>query len=412
MIFDLKELIHSLSSGLDIIEAEVMGVSINHGKRIGALSAFMGMQLGWTGDQLVSVAACALLHDNALTEYILAEREGTVSKADLQLHCECGQRNVDSLPFDCDVEGYILYHHERADGKGPYGKTEKDTPLGAQIISAANHLDETFHLQRVLPVELPGLRAYVERNTGSIYTNTASEALLSVLTEETLDFLADDHLKDTRVRFLPPWYIDVEDDGLLRLSAFIGRVIDYKSIFTRKHTQSIANRVWLMGEYYGLSREEKSKLYLAAALHDLGKLYIPSSILEKPGKLTPDEYEVIMTHVSYTYELLKDIEGLEDICQWASNHHEKLDGSGYPFNKTAEQQDFNSRLMACIDIYQAVSEERPYHPERSHEETMGVLLDMAGRGKIDAQVVADLHEAMAPYSLKELPFPYEQGVLG
>lgn len=405
MIFDIKELIHSLSSGLDVIESEVMGVSANHGKRVGALSAFMGMQLGWGEVQLVSVAASALLHDNALTEYLLSERAGTAAGQFLRLHCELGQRNIDSLPFDCDVEGYVLYHHERADGTGPFGKTADEQPMGAQIISAANHIDETFHLQRMGADDLPLLKSYIRENTGTVYTELASEALSNVLTEEALAFLSDESLKSTRERFLPPWYIDVEDEGMLRISEFIGRVIDYKSLFTRKHTQSIARRAWLMGEYYGYSRVLKAKLFLAAALHDLGKLYVPSDILEKPGKLTPDEYEVIMTHVSYTYELLKDVEGLEDICQWASNHHEKLDGSGYPFGKTLEELDFNSRLMACIDIYQAVSEERPYHPERSHEDTMEVLLSMAERGKVDAQIVADMNTAMAPYSLKELPSP-------
>lgn len=405
MIFDLKELIHSVSTALDVIEGEVMGVSTNHGKRVGALSAFMAMDLGWSDDEVVALAVSAMLHDNALTEYLLAERTGEEVEHNNRLHCEYGQRSIDALPLPCSVEGYIMYHHELANGAGPFRKTPDEIPVGAQIISAANLIDEHFHLQRLSEDDLTRLRQYIIDNTGILFSDTASQALLDVFNEDFLLRMRDENMKDTRTRFLPPWNIDVEDEGLLRLAEFIAKIIDYKSIFTRKHTVQIANRSWLMGDFYGYSREEKSMLYLAAALHDLGKLYIPSEILEKPGKLTRDEYEVIMTHVSYTYELLKDIEGLERICQWASNHHEKLDGGGYPFGKTADELDFNSRLMGCIDVYQAISEERPYHPERTHEETMALLYSMTENGKLDPQIVKDLDVAMAPYSLMELPSP-------
>jgi HD-GYP domain-containing protein (c-di-GMP phosphodiesterase class II) len=79
-------------------------------------------------------------------------------------------------------------------------------------------------------------------------------------------------------------------------------------------------------------------------------------------------------------------------------YHEKLDGSGYPFGKKAEELDFNSRLMACIDIYQAVSEERPYHPERDHQSTMKILHDMAEKGQVDAGIVKDMDKALGVQS--------------
>jgi HD-GYP domain-containing protein (c-di-GMP phosphodiesterase class II) len=149
-----------------------------------------------------------------------------------------------------------------------------------------------------------------------------------------------------------------------------------------------------MGEYYGYDPAGKARLCLAAGLHDIGKLAIPTEILEKPGRLTDGEFRIIAGHVKKTAELLKDIEGFEDIHAWASNHHEKLDGSGYPLGKKAEELDFNSRLMACIDIYQAVSEERPYHPARDHRSTMEILHDMAGKGAIDENIVRDIDKTL------------------
>ena len=162
---------------------------------------------------------------------------------------------------------------------------------------------------------------------------------------------------------------------------------------------------WYMAEYYNYNKEDKAKLYLAAALHDLGKLETPTAILEKPGKLTDEEYLIIKEHVYKTWELLENIEGFEDICRWASCHHEKLNGNGYPCGKKADELDFNSRLMACIDIYQAVSEKRPYHPLRTHNDTMQILYKMADDGGIDKNIVNNLSSAMAPYDGIELPPP-------
>ncbi|WP_461249109.1 HD-GYP domain-containing protein, partial [Treponema sp. R6D11] len=100
-----------------------------------------------------------------------------------------------------------------------------------------------------------------------------------------------------------------------------------------------------MGKHYGYEPQDLAELYLAASLHDLGKLAIPSAILEKPGKLTDEEFNVIKKHVYLTWELLNDVEGFETICRWASDHHEKLDGYGYSFGKKAVELDFNSRLL-------------------------------------------------------------------
>jgi HD-GYP domain-containing protein (c-di-GMP phosphodiesterase class II) len=160
-----------------------------------------------------------------------------------------------------------------------------------------------------------------------------------------------------------------------------------------------------MGKHYNYGPQELAEVYLAASLHDLGKLAIPSAILEKPGKLTTEEFDIIKNHVKLTWDLLNDIEGFETICRWACNHHEKLDGSGYPFGKKANELDFNSRLLACLDLYQAISEERPYHPGRNHADTMPILYDMANSGKIDRDIVNDLNTVLAPYDGKDMPPP-------
>ncbi|MCL1908085.1 MAG: HD domain-containing protein [Holophagaceae bacterium] len=395
------------SNALDIIEQEQLGASERHGMRIGALSAAMGKKLGYSDDKLCAVSICAMFHDNALTEYSLAERHGTRNEQNMNLHCEVGQANVSWLPFKTNIDGFILYHHERGNGKGPYRKREGEYPEEAALIAGADIIDATYHLQRLPPSSLDALKAKIDSEAESYSTRTAINALLEVLDKEMLEQLRDDYIYNTIENCLPTWEVDLGDPSVIRIAGFAARVIDYKSQFTHKHTAQIANRAWLMANYCGYSKEDRAAIFLAAGLHDIGKIATPTEVLEKPGRLTDEEFEIIKYHVRHSHDWLGRVPGFENIRNWAANHHEKLDGGGYSFGKQAEELDFNSRLIGCLDIYQAVCEKRPYHEARSHADTMPILYDMAKKGLIDAKIVKDLDEVMADYSLKDVPSPLE-----
>jgi HD-GYP domain-containing protein (c-di-GMP phosphodiesterase class II) len=405
----MDSLIRAVGTALDIVEGELLGASTNHGKRISVLCGAMGKILGMGDAEVSGLAVSALLHDNALTEYIFAERMGNYHDPAMKKHCEYGQRNMDELHFGAGVQDFILYHHEWADGSGPFGKRSGQIPLGAELISIADSLDVIHHLQRLEPEGLSLIRALVAENTGTRYGTKAAEAMLDILDWPMICSLKDEVIAGTAERAAPPWIVDMEEASIFGLAGFVGRIIDYKSFFTRRHSTQIAGKAWLMSGYYRYASQDRAELYLAAALHDIGKLATPTEILEKPEQLTAREFSVIKEHVHLTWELLKDIEGFGHICDWAANHHEKLDGSGYPFGKKAEDLDFNSRLIACIDIYQAVSEERPYHPGRNHEETIKVLYDMAEQGKIDGGIVRDLDAVLAEYDGRDVPPPAQAG---
>jgi len=401
----LDSLIKSIAAALDFVEHELLGASTNHGKRIAVLCAKMGKAIGKNQEEIMSLALCALLHDNALTEYIHAQRTGAHYDPVMRKHCEYGQRNIDTLGFKTNVKDFILYHHERADGNGPFGIREGEGPLEAELIAIADSIDVAHHLQRLKQEELSSVRNIIVEEKGKKFSKRAADAMLEILDWPLITSLKDNAIHETAEAAFIPWTVDTDVHVIFNLAGFITRIIDYKSIFTRKHSTQIANKAWFMSEYYKYEKDERILLYVAAAFHDIGKLKTPVKILEKPGKLTEEEFISIKEHVRETWNLLKDIDGLQSICNWASNHHEKLNGAGYPFGKKADELDFNSRLIACIDVYQAVSEERPYHPARNHEETMQVLNKMAEAGELDKKIVNDLSVALAPYNGKDIPQP-------
>ena len=146
---DIIGLAGACSYALDCIEAELVNIKNKHGKRVAYISVCMAEYLAIQGDALQDLAMCALLHDNALTQYISEElkKDSVINgKKDLSekktnLHCIYGEKNITKIPFKTDVSNVILYHHEHADGTGPFQKKWNEIPLFARIIHLADTID-------------------------------------------------------------------------------------------------------------------------------------------------------------------------------------------------------------------------------------------------------------------------------
>ena len=154
MEIDIIGLLSAFSFALDCVEAELIHVTSNHGKRVAYMSVCMAEKMGVSDDALRDLAACALLHDNALTQYINEEFYSDISNIDtlkvssdditprqLGMHCIYGEKNLEKYPFKTGVKDVILYHHEEADGSGPFEKKWTEVPLFARIIHFSDMLD-------------------------------------------------------------------------------------------------------------------------------------------------------------------------------------------------------------------------------------------------------------------------------
>ena len=168
-------------------------------------------------------------------------------------------------------------------------------------------------------------------------------------------------------------------------AVFIAGLIAFL-VFTSRHSIGVAEKAAQFAKYIGYDVSDIEKMYLAGALHDIGKMAVGNEILEKPDKLTDEEFDKMKNHAGYTYLMLSQVDGFEDIRDWAALHHEKLNGKGYPFGKTADELNEQERIMACVDIYQALTEERPYKKGMSHEKTCDILDEMAEKGFVDADI--------------------------
>jgi HD-GYP domain-containing protein (c-di-GMP phosphodiesterase class II) len=143
----------------------------------------------------------------------------------------------------------------------------------------------------------------------------------------------------------------------------------------------------MLSRFFGLTETEVELMEVAGNMHDLGKMAIPNSILDKPGKLTKDEMAVMKSHTYYTYFVIHTIGGLREIEEWAAYHHERLDGSGYPFHCKENELCTGARIMMVADIFTALAEDRPYRKGMTKKQIIQILQQFSDRRLLDARIV-------------------------
>jgi putative nucleotidyltransferase with HDIG domain len=162
-----------------------------------------------------------------------------------------------------------------------------------------------------------------------------------------------------------------------------------KDEYTEEHTRRVALRAVQVGEELGLSPARLRELAIGGLVHDIGKLSVPNSILQKPGELTTEEFAVIKRHSEIGFRMLGDLGFSRSVAQLVLDHHERLDGSGYPRGLTGPAMSLEARILAVCDVYDALISNRVYRAAFSHEDAMDLLRGEAGT-KLDRRCVATL----------------------
>ncbi len=366
----------------------------SHHRDVAFLAARIAAEMGLDAETSDRVVSAAIVHDiGALS---LAERMATLrfDFRDGYAHCEPGYLLLRRFPAFDRVAAVVRTHHvDWADGAGMTYLGEP-VPFESHVIHVADRA--AVLLDRGSPVldQREAIVRTLRDNTGGMFMPDAVAAFERLAVRES--FWLDLAARPDPPAGTPAADVRVSSLDGAELDAFAGvlsRVVDFRSRFTATHTAGVAAVASALARVCGMTAADVARIGLAGDLHDVGKLAVPSEILEKAGPLDGREWARMKTHTYHTYRVLDSTGALKSIAPWAAFHHEHLDGGGYPFHVGAADLDRASRAMTVADIFTAVREDRPYRPGMTREQAVEVLRDGAASGATDGTLVGALLDA-------------------
>jgi HD-GYP domain-containing protein (c-di-GMP phosphodiesterase class II) len=325
---------------------------------------------------MVSPAGSLLEKAAHLAKVALAGQRG--AKQLVELRCERGAKIARELHFPDATAEAIRSLDEHWDGHGhPEGLRGDAIPLLSRILGLAQTVEVFARTEGIGAVY-----EMAQSRSGTWFDPELVAAMASFRNDNQFweKFFIDN--PSDMVSAVEPEDCSVVADAatLDRIAHGFAQVIDAKSPWTFKHSEGVAEIAAGIGATMGFSAEETRILRRAGLLHDIGKLGISNLILDKPGKLTPEEMAEMRKHPAYTFQLLKQVTGFRDLASLAASHHERLDGKGYHRGLTADQLSTADRILCVADMFEALAAKRPYRKDLTPEEVTTILTRAAGDG--------------------------------
>jgi putative nucleotidyltransferase with HDIG domain len=458
----LAEIISALSFALDLTEGAVPG----HAMRCCLLGMRLGRELGFSDEMLADLYHALLLKDigcssNAarmcqiigggddravksgvkLEDWTRPHRpslsavrllwqsvlpgQGAYSKVRRMVHIALNQHqnNQEMIQLRCDRGASIVRKigmsdataeavrslDEHWDGSGyPDRRIKRGIPALARVMAVAQHLD-VFALERGAGKAMQVLH----ERSGRWFDPEVVKAAESLHQRGALwmHCLPVENQSATHGElYTRAAVLDVEPGHAAQPTAAhidticeaFAEVVDAKSSLTFRHSMGVTEVASALGNAVGLAPDRRQLLHRAALLHDLGKLRVPNSILDKPGKLDGAEWSVMKEHPALTRAILGRVRQFRELADIAGAHHEKLDGSGYPNRLRAEELPVEARILAIADMYGALIEDRPYRKGFAPEEALRIMA-LDAPAKLDGDCFAVLSSIAGSIGKKQ-PF--------
>jgi HD-GYP domain-containing protein (c-di-GMP phosphodiesterase class II) len=398
------QFVGALSDTIDLVGID----EIQHGKRVAFMASECAKVMGLTREEQLSLLRIGLLHDCGVSSTRVHKKlVEELDWAESALHCQIGAERMRKFAPLADFADVILHHHSHWQQlqELPFSETTK---RNANLIHLLDRVDALAAMQDN-PNRLAS-RDTVCRQISSLgdtyFQPFLIEVFLAAADKEAFWIIQEpSHLMEyLQNQLTDGQVICLETEDLKGIGRLFAQIVDAKSPYTAEHSIGVGALSAYLAKRCGLPDTTCGMVEVAGQLHDLGKLQVPDTILEHNGNLENASLAIMRHHSFVTHTILNRIGGLEEIALWASNHHEKLDGSGYPFRRTADELSIESRIVMVADIYQALAQERPYRKPQSPDKIVGMLRKQASDGQLDPELVrivecepAQCHQAAMTY---------------
>lgn len=389
LVIPIFDLVLCLSQAVDLISPLVA----DHHKRTAQIAYGLGMQMKLPQNELQDLVIAAALHDTGgLT------RKDRLTALDFEYQDPYGHSIMGYLllksfsPFQT-IANIVRFHHVPwMNGEG----TVFDglpVPRESHLLELADRVAVLLDPATDVLGQVDTILHKIHRQSGERFVPEQVQALEMLAEKEAfwLDAMYPDQLHILRRRL--KWeQLRITEDDFLGLMNLFRRIIDFRSAFTASHSAGVAAASEMLAKYCGFSSADCHMIYLAGLMHDLGKLAVPTEILEKPGRLTQEEFAVVRRHTYYTFYLLEPLKVLDMIRIWGAFHHERMDGHGYPFHLVDRELPLGSRIVSVADIFAALTEDRPYRKAMTGMDAFQIISTGVTQHRLDKQVVGILRD--------------------
>lgn len=349
----------------------------SHHRRTAVIAYYIGKELNLSENELFSLIVAAAIHDiGALS---VQERDMLIEEDVINPtpHCIMGHRMLSSFVAFKNIAQIIKHHHIQY--KDSLKMEEGEVLYQSYIIHLADRVDVLLCADEFILNQKSKVTEKIQQKVGETFHPDVFNAFKKASKGDffwlEINNLSMDNLfKKINV------CIDCElsIDDIVEFSLTISKIIDFRSRFTATHSYTVAHLSALLGQYFGFSEDRCKKLMIAGYLHDIGKIGVDPRIIEKNGPLTDEEFHLMKLHTYYTGQILNELNSSDwfrEIVIWAERHHEKTDGSGYPFGINDNELDQGSKILAFADIISALMETRPYRVSLSIDVAFDIIKD-------------------------------------
>ena len=383
----LQNLVLSLSDALDLVHL----VAVDHQQRVAYMTLRLAMQAEWPPGERTDLLYAAALHDIGLLS--VEERIGFLQgdMEDTDRHARMGGNLLSRFDLFRNAAGIVRLHHKAWDAMDAWDGVPVPARRSANAVNLADFVERRIRRDAGILGQVPGIVAAVDDLRGKQISPDLVDAFHDLAGVESfwLDTVSP-HV-DTVIAGMVDWpRVILGMDGLEQIGRILSRIVDYRSAYTATHSGGVAATASSLARKLFFEERECRLVQIAGLLHDLGKVAVPTAILEKPDRLSSWEFDVIRGHAYHTFRILSAIGGFEEITQWAAFHHERMDGNGYPFHHKGDALPLGSRILAVADVFTALVENRPYRNGIGREGTIAILREFASDGALDGRIVTVL----------------------
>ncbi len=406
---NLHELIYSLSDALDLVGVD----HVHHGKRVAFMAAECAKALHWQKQHIDHLFQAAILHDCGVSNTSVHHKLAQIEWEKEQNHCRIGAEILNSTSLLSHLSETIRYHHTH------WSELEQiDVPIEVKLNANCIYMVDRVDVSTLpyclnegnILLGVQEIRDMIYERRGDWFCPELVDVFLEVSDSEAFWLSLE---KDRIAGYVSTWVShdstrDVDFSELKSIVKIFSHIVDAKSVFTQEHSNGVANLARHLSELWHLNERQCDMVEIAALLHDLGKLRVPDEILDKNGRLDEREYQIMKRHTFDTYNILSQVKGFEQVSLWAAEHHERVDGTGYPFRKKQTALPLEARIIAVADVFQALAQKRPYRDGLPPKQILKILREQAEQHKLDAKIVdlvqERLQECWEVSVMKRAPF--------